>query len=81
MKDVVLVIAFVIAVMGFGSWMTGRKWLYRETERNEGSKPPSSRQLRWDIRHMREDLHMIILSNYALVLLVLFMVFYVLLKS
>lgn len=73
-------ILFIVAVIGFGIWIRGRKWLETETERNEATKPPSTRQLRWDIRHMREDLHMLVLINYGLVFIVVFLVFYTIWK-
>jgi hypothetical protein len=80
-KLIAFIVAYLLTVMAFGSWMTGRKWLSGEIERNENFEPPSGRQVRWDIRHMREDIHMLVLTNYALVLLVLFLIFYLLWKS
>jgi hypothetical protein len=68
-------IGFVVVLMAIGYWLTGRKWIEGEIQRNDQSEPPSDRQLRWDIRHMREDLHMLVLINYALLFLVLIFVF------
>ena len=67
---------FVILPIVFGYWLTGRKWLEREIERNDNVEPPSSRQLRWDIRHMREDLHVLVLINCVLLYLFFWFVVY-----
>ena len=64
-------IAFVIFVFGFGWWVFGDRWFLKEIERNEVHEVPSDQQLRWHIRHMRQDLHALVLINYALVMIVL----------
>ena len=64
-------IAFVIFVFGFGWWVFGGRWFAKEIERNEVHEAPSDQQLRWHIRHMRQDLHALVLINYALVMIVL----------
>jgi hypothetical protein len=74
MIETVRVILFVVLLVAFGTWITRRKWLNDEIDRNDRVDPPSSRQLRWDIRHMREDLHMLVLINYALFIAVLFVI-------
>jgi hypothetical protein len=69
-------ILFIGVLLFIGGWIRGRKWLDDETKKNDDVDPPSSRQLRWDIRHMREDLHMLVLINYTLVAMILFLIFY-----
>lgn len=69
-------ILFIGVLLFLGGSIRRRKWLEDETKKNDIVDPPSSRQLRWDIRHMREDLHMLVLINYALVLMILFLIFY-----
>jgi len=64
-------IAFVAILLASGWWVFGDKWLVKETERNEIHEAPSDQQLRWDIRHMREDLHALVLINYGLAMVVL----------
>ena len=69
-------IMFGVVLMALGYWLTRRKWLEGEIERNDKFEPPSGRQVRWDIRHMREDLHTLVLINYAVLFPVLFLVFF-----
>jgi hypothetical protein len=61
----VLVILFLEAAYHYVLFRRG--WLVEEINRNDSSEPPSDRQFRWDLRHMREDLHMISISLHVLV--------------
>lgn len=79
--EFIKVIAFIVVLLIIGGWLTRRKWLEGEIERNLEFDPPSDRQLRWDIRHMREDLHMLVLINYALLFIALSLVFFILWKD
>ena len=58
-----------IGMMVMAFFLTGKGWLIRETDGNERHEPPSRRQLRWDIRHLRED--MVTLCHTNLLILVL----------
>lgn len=53
-------------VLILGYWITGRRWFVEEVKRNETCEAPSDQQIRWHITHMREDLHILVLSNYVL---------------
>ncbi len=46
----------MVALIGWFIWTSRRVWLVKEAKRNETQAPPSENQLRWDIRHMREDI-------------------------
>ena len=37
-----------------------RGWFKSEIQRNENFDPPSEQQLKWDLRHMREDIYMLV---------------------
>lgn len=68
-------IGFFVLIVSLGSWMVGRRWFVKEVERNEIHDAPSDKQIRWHITHMREDLHMLVLSNYALMIAVIAILF------
>lgn len=57
------------AMVGWIYWMNRRKWLLEEFERNEVHEAPSDHQLRWDIRHLREDIGILTISNSTIMLL------------
>lgn len=69
-------VAFIVLIVSLGSWMTWRRWFFKEVERNEIHEAPSDQQIRWHITHMREDLHMLVLSNYALMIAVIAILFF-----
>jgi hypothetical protein len=39
-----------------------REWFKAEIDRNAEFEAPSDRQLKWDLRHMREDMYMIAIT-------------------
>ena len=66
----------MVLALGLGSWIVGRRWFIKEVERNETHEAPSDQQIRWHITHMREDLHMIVLSNYVLMAVLIAVLFF-----
>ena len=63
-------IAFIVGVTAFGVWLFGRNWLKAEIRRNDSHEAPSDQQIRWHIRHLREDVHALVLINYVLLIIV-----------
>ena len=63
-------IAFFVGVIAFGAWLVRRNWLEAEIRRNDSHEAPSDQQLRWHIRHLREDIHALVLTNYTLLVVV-----------
>lgn len=53
----------------YHSRLQTRGWLRGEISRNDTVDPPSERQLQWDLRHMREDLYMVVIALDMLVYL------------
>lgn len=66
------VVLFLVALIGWFVWTSRRKWLEAEAKRNEAQEPPSERQLRWDIRHIREDISVLVFVNSLLLWFVAF---------
>jgi hypothetical protein len=56
-------LGIVIFIFITGYFISRRKALEDEFKRNDLVDPPSRRQLRWDLRHIREDIHMLVLIN------------------
>lgn len=63
-------IAFFVGVIAFGAWLFRRNWLEAEIRRNDSHDAPSDQQLKWHIRHLREDIHALVLINYTLLVVV-----------
>lgn len=67
-------VIFVVTLLGWLYWTNRRKWLHEEFQRNEQHEPPSERQLRWDIRHLREDISILVICNFTVMVLLLVLV-------
>ena len=63
-------IAFFIGIIAFGVWLFRRNWLEAEIRRNDTHEAPTEQQLRWHVRHLREDIHALVLINYTLLIVV-----------
>ncbi len=64
--EIIKAIAFAVFILGYSILLFRRKWLEEEIKRNDTFEPPSEQQLRWHIRHLREDMHTLVLLNGAL---------------
>ncbi|TCZ76781.1 hypothetical protein [Lysobacter sp. N42] len=69
-------IGFIVAVIAFGMSLFRRKWFEDEMRRNESHEAPSEHQLKWHIRHLREDIHALVIINYVLLILVAAFLFF-----
>ena len=58
---------------GFDPWLLDHRtqMVCRGITPNETCEAPSDQQIRWHIMHMREDLHILVLSNYVLTVAVI----------
>ncbi len=54
---------FLLALIGWFVWVARRSWLLKEYQRNDAQQPPSENQQRWDLRHIREDVSVLVLVN------------------
>jgi len=71
------VAGFLIALGAWLVWTSRRTWLLKETKRNEEQVPPSENQLRWDLRHIREDISVLLFVNSLLVWVVAFAIIFI----
>jgi hypothetical protein len=65
----IFAIIFLFWILIF--YITGRNWFRNEIEANEKSAAPSVQQLHWHIQHMREDFHMLVVTNYIIMCILL----------
>jgi hypothetical protein len=76
--DWVKALLFVVALAGWLVWTSRRKWLNDEFKRNDAQEAPTERQLRWDLRHIREDISVLVLLNSILLWFVAFSIIFLL---
>ncbi|GAB2662916.1 hypothetical protein [Arenimonas aestuarii] len=62
-------VMFGAAVIAYSIWLFRAQWLSDEIKRNAFNEAPSEDQVRWHIRHMRQDLHALVMINHALLIL------------
>lgn len=74
--ETIKTVAFIVGLFVFCAWIFSRKWMADEERRNASHEAPSEQQLRWHIRHLRQDVHALVLINMALLLLVAGAVFF-----
>lgn len=74
--DTFKTIAFFVGLFAFCAWLFSRRWMDDEERRNALHEAPSDQQLRWHIRHLRQDIHALVLINMALLALVAGAVFF-----
>ena len=70
--DMVKAGLFVGALVIWIIWTSRRGWLASESLRNDEQEPPTQRQLQWDLRHIREDISVLVFVNSLLLWFVVF---------
>ena len=63
---------FVLGLMVWIGWVLTWRFLKPEFKTNEQVEPPSEAELKWHIRSMRQDLSMLAVTNFAVLLVPVF---------
>jgi hypothetical protein len=64
-------ILFVVGLAAWFGWVLTRRYLKADVPPAAG-EPPSEAELRWHIRNMRQDLSMLAVTNFAVLLVLVF---------
>ena len=73
MEKYIAQILFVVGLAVWLGWVIVRRYLAVDFERAEKKgEPPSDAQLRWEIREMRQDLSLLTVTNFAILLVLVF---------
>ena len=65
-------ILFVVGLAVWLGWVVTRRYVSTDMDRHERTAPPSDSQLRWHIKNMRQDLSMLAVTNFAILLVLIF---------
>lgn len=65
-------IFFVVGLVVWFGWVLTRRFLKPEYKSNEAGDAPSDEELKWHIRSMRQDLSMLAVTNFAVLLVLVF---------
>jgi len=65
---------FIVGIVVWLAWVLARRYINRDIQfkDHETREPPSDRQLRWHIWNMRQDLSMLAVTNFAILLVLLY---------
>ena len=65
-------ILFLLALVVWIGWVLTKRYFNPDLDRHEKSDPPTDAQLRWHIWNMRKDISMIAVTNFAILLVLIF---------
>jgi len=63
---------FVIGLVVWLGWVMSRRYLTRDLDRHEKGEPPTDAQIRWHLWNMRQDISMLAVTNFAVLLVLIF---------
>ena len=73
MEKYIAQILFVIGLAVWLGWVIVRRYLAVDFEREvKKGEPPSDTQMRWHINEMRQDLSLLTVTNFAILLVLVF---------
>ncbi|MBI4191051.1 MAG: hypothetical protein HY525_11000 [Betaproteobacteria bacterium] len=70
--DALIQILFLFGLVVWIGWVLGRRYANPDLDRHKTSDPPTDAQIRWHIWNMRKDLSMLAVTNFAVLLVLVF---------
>jgi hypothetical protein len=65
-------ILFVVGLVTWIGWVLFKRYINPDLDHHEASPPPTEEQLRWHVWNMRKDLSMLAVTNFAILLVLVF---------
>jgi len=65
-------ILFLVGLITWIGWVVFKRRMNTDLDRQETSPPPTDEQIRWHIWNMRKDISMIAVTNFAILLVLVF---------
>jgi hypothetical protein len=72
MEKLIAQLLFLLCIVLWLGWVLTRRFIGPDIERGEKGEPPSDARLRWYIRNMRQDIAMLAVTNFAILLVLVF---------
>jgi hypothetical protein len=72
MEKYVAQILFVVGLVAWLGWVMTRRYRLRDLDSHEKGEPPTEMQVRWHIWNMRKDISMLAVTNFAILLVLVF---------
>lgn len=65
-------ILFLVALVVWIGWVLTRRYYNADLDRHDKSDPPTDAQIKWHIWNMRKDISMLAVTNFAILLVLIF---------
>lgn len=65
-------ILFLVGVIVWIGWVLTKRYFNPDLDRHEMSDPPTDAQIKWHIWNMRKDISMLAVTNFAILLVLVF---------
>ena len=65
-------ILFVVGLVVWIGWVVFKRYLTPDLDHHAMSAPPTDAQIRWHIWNMRKDMSMLAITNFAVLLVLIF---------
>ncbi len=65
-------ILFLVALIAWIGWVLFKRNMNYDLDRHEQGAPPTDEQIRWHIWNMRKDISMLAVTNFAILLVLVF---------
>lgn len=65
-------ILFLVVLVAWIGWVLLRRYSNPDLDRHQASAPPTDAQIRWHIWNMRKDISMLAVTNFAILLVLIF---------
>ena len=65
-------ILFLVGLVAWIGWVLTRRYFNPELDHHKTSEPPTDAQLRWHIWNIRKDCSMIAVTNFAILLVLVY---------
>lgn len=74
MEKLLAQILFLVGLLAWLGWVLARRYVNRDIPltRHEAGEPPSDQQLRWHIWNIRQDLSLLTVTNFAILLVLVY---------
>ena len=70
--DALIQALFLFGLVVWIGWVLGRRYANPDLDRHKASDPPTDAQIRWHIWNMRKDISMLAVTNFAILLVLVF---------
>ena len=72
MSDYLNQVLFLVALAAWIGWVFTRRYFNPDLDRHKMSEPPTDAQIRWHIWNMRTDMSTLAVTNFAILLVLIY---------